>query len=352
MMEEIDDHSIIFLDKQGNIETWNRGAEKIKGYTTEEIIGKNFNLFYGDTDRQQNLPARLLHEASAKGKTYHEGWRQRQNNSQFWGATTITALHSEQGEVMGFVKITRDLTDRMQAETTIKAHAQHLEMKNKELEQFVYIASHDLQEPLLNMSNFVELLQLEYAPQLDETASLYLDVIQQSTERMRSLIKGLLDYSRLGKEKTLSTIDCHQLIETLKEDLTASLTAAGAELVYTDLPVVSAYTIELRQLFQNLISNAIKFKKADTLPLIRIWAEKLNGHWRFAINDNGIGIDPAYHDKIFLIFKRLHDREVYEGNGIGLAHCKKIVEMHGGDLTVESVPGEGSTFFFTIPDHN
>jgi light-regulated signal transduction histidine kinase (bacteriophytochrome) len=253
---------------------------------------------------------------------------------------------------MGFVKITRDLTDRMQAETTIKAHAQHLEMKNKELEQFVYIASHDLQEPLLNMSNFVELLQLEYAPQLDETASLYLDVIQQSTERMRSLIKGLLDYSRLGKEKTLSTIDCHQLIETLKEDLTASLTAAGAELVYTDLPVVSAYPIELRQLFQNLISNAIKFKKSDTLPLIRIWAEKLNGHWRFAINDNGIGIDPVYHDKIFLIFKRLHDREVYEGNGIGLAHCKKIVEMHGGDLTVESVPGEGSTFFFTIPDHN
>lgn len=349
MMEEIDDHAIILLDTQGNIETWNKGAEKIKGYSAEEIIGKNFRAFYGEPDQETDLPGKLLAQAMSLGKVYHEGWRKRSNNTLFWAGVTITAIHDEAENVIGYSKITRDLTERMQAEATIRTHAQHLEAQNKELEQFVYIASHDLQEPLLNVSNFVELLQQEYSQELDETASLYVDVIHQSTLRMRSLIKGLLDYSRLGKEKSLDTVDCHQLIGTLKGDLVTNLATAGAELRFENLPTIMAYPIELRQLFQNLIGNAIKFRKANTAPVITIWAEKIERFWRFAVRDNGIGIEPAYQDKIFLIFKRLHDREVYEGNGIGLAHCKKIVEMHGGEITVESEPGEGSTFFFTIP---
>ncbi|GAB3973890.1 hypothetical protein GCM10028806_28700 [Spirosoma terrae] len=349
MMEEIDDHAIILLDTQGNIETWNKGAEKIKGYSAEEIIGKNFRAFYGEPDQEADLPGNLLAQATSLGKVYHEGWRKRSNNTLFWAGVTITAIHDDAENVIGYSKITRDLTERMQAEATIRTHAQHLEAQNKELEQFVYIASHDLQEPLLNVSNFVELLQQEYSQELDETASLYIDVIHQSTLRMRSLIKGLLDYSRLGKEKSLATVDCHQLIDTLKGDLATNLTAARAEIVAVDLPVITAYPIELRQLFQNLIGNAIKFRKAGTTPIVTIWAEKVDNFWKFAVRDNGIGIEPAYRDKIFLIFKRLHDREVYEGNGIGLAHCKKIVEMHGGEITVESELGEGSTFFFTIP---
>ncbi|MCK8490723.1 ATP-binding protein [Spirosoma sp. RP8] len=350
MVEEIEDHAIILLDKEGNVETWNKGAEKIKGYLAGEIIGKNFRTFYSDTDRQLDLPTRLLNEASTTGSACHEGWRIRKDGSRFWGDITITAVHDESGEVTGFAKITRDLTERTQSERTIKKHLQELETRNKELEQFVYIASHDLQEPLLNVNNFVELLQHEYAPQLDETAAMYLDVINQSTERMRDLIKGLLDYARLGKEKYLSTVDCHQLVGTLVKDLATNIALSGAEIQCADLPTLAAYPVELRQLFQNLIGNAIKFRKLDTAPQISISAERADRFWKFAVRDNGIGINPAFKDKIFLIFRRLHGRDTYDGNGIGLAHCKKIVEMHGGEITVESKPGEGSTFFFTIPN--
>lgn len=350
MMDEIEDHAIILLDKEGNIESWNKGAHKIKGYLAQEIIGKNFRLFYSEADRQLGLPTHLLTEAFTTGKACHEGWRLRKDGSRFWGLITITAVHDENGTVVGFAKITRDLTERMQAETTIKKHAQELENQNKELEQFVYIASHDLQEPLLNVNNFIELFQLEYAHLFDDTAKMYLDVISQSTERMRNLIKCLLDYSRLGREKCQSMVDCNQLVETLLKDMASTIDQARAKVHYTDLPTIFAYSIELRQLFQNLIGNAIKFRKAHTAPEINISAGKCGSVWKFAVRDNGIGIDTALKETVFLMFRRLHGRDAYEGNGIGLAHCKKIAEMHGGELTVESIPGESSTFFFTIPD--
>ncbi|WP_217371878.1 sensor histidine kinase [Spirosoma rhododendri] len=351
MMDEIDNHAIILLDEQGNIETWNKGAEKIKGYTASEIVGRNFRVFYPEADCQAGLPAQLLAEAAATGKVYHEGWRLRQDKTRFWGAVTITASRNEQGQLIGFAKITRDLSERMAAETTIRLHAQDLETRNKELEQFVYIASHDLQEPLLNVGNFVELLQLEYADSFDDGARLYLDIINQSTYRMRNLIKGLLDYARIGREKTFVATDCQELVDFVKEDLTAKLALTAGTLRYSQLPQVMVYPTELRQLFQNLICNALKFTKPGQPPVVTVAAEMRGKYWQFSVNDNGIGIEPAYREKIFKIFQRLHTRETYEGNGIGLAHSKKIVEMHGGELWVESVLGAGSTFFFTIPVH-
>lgn len=351
MMDEIDNHAIILLDKEGNIETWNKGAEKIKGYKADEIIGRNFRVFYPEADCQADLPSQLLAQAEAEGKVYHEGWRLRNDKSQFWGAVTITASYNEQGDLIGFAKITRDLTERIKAETTIRLHAQDLEAQNKELEQFVYIASHDLQEPLLNVNNFIELLQLENADQLDETGRLYMDIISQSTHRMRNLIKGLLDYSRIGREKDFTNIDCQELVGFVKEDLMAKISRTNGLLLYDSLPRLMAYPTELRQLFQNLICNGLKFTKPGQTPVVTVSAQRNDNHWQFAVADNGIGIDPVYKDKIFKIFQRLHDRETYEGNGIGLAHSRKIVEMHGGELWVDSVPGQGSTFFFTIPIH-
>lgn len=350
VIEEIDNHAIILLDRQGKVETWNKGAQQIKGYLAHEIIGKNFRLFYLEEDQKLELPAHLLAEATSTGKAYHEGWRLRKDGTQFWGSITITAIYDDDRTVIGFAKITRDLTERMQAEAIIKKHMQELESQNKELEQFVYIASHDLQEPLLNVYNFIELLQFEYAHQFDDTANMYLDVIHQSTERMRNLIKCLLDYSRLGREKCQSTVDCNQLLETLLKDMATSIAQVGANVYYIDLPTLTAYPIELRQLFQNLIGNALKFRQINTAPRITISADKCDNSWRFAVRDNGIGIDPALQDKAFLMFQRLHGRDAYEGSGIGLAHCKKIAEMHGGELTVDSIPGQGSTFYFTIPD--
>jgi len=351
MMDEIDNHAIILLDRQGYIETWNKGAEKIKGYQAGEIINQNFRIFYTEADRQAGLPSQLLAEATTAGKVYHEGWRLRKDGSRFWGAVTIVASYDEQGVLTGFAKITRDLTERVDAETTIKLHAQNLEIQNKELEQFVYIASHDLQEPLLNISNFAELLRLEYGDKLDETAEMYLGVIRHCTHRMRDLIKDLLDYSRIGRRKALVPVDCQQLIDMVKEDLSTQLRQTGAVIQCDALPTVNAYAIELRQLMQNLISNAIKFRATDRKPVVTISASLRDHHWQFTVADNGIGINPSHSEKIFKIFQRLNDRDAYEGNGIGLAHCKKIVELHGGALWVESTPGQGSRFSFTIPVH-
>lgn len=349
MMEEVEDYAIILLDQQGYIQSWNKGAQHIKGYSSEEIIGKNFRTFYSDADVLLDIPGQILEEAALKGSTHREGWRVKKDQTMFWGSVTVTALHDPEGAVIGYAKITRDLTERILSERTIQQHAQQIARKNKELEQFVYIASHDLQEPLLNLTNFVELLQDEYGELFDETASMYFDVISQGASRMRNLIRCLLDYSRLGQHVELSLVDTQVLMETVCSDLSVPIKKAGAQIHFQELPTLVGYATELHQLFQNLLSNAIKFRKPGQCPDICITAEKTTQGWCFAVSDNGIGIAPEFREKIFLIFQRLHERESYEGNGIGLAHCKKIVEMHGGSIQVNSEAGQGSTFLITLP---
>ncbi len=349
MMEEVEDYAILLLDQSGNIESWNKGAQRIKGYSAEEVIGKNFRIFYSAADCLMDTPGEILREAAAKGTINREGWRVKKDQSMFWGSVTMTAIHDEQGATIGFAKITRDLTQQRLAEKTIRQHAQQIERKNKELEQFVYIASHDLQEPLLNLTNFVELLQYEYGPLFDETAGMYFDVITQGASRMRNLIRCLLDYSRLGQQIELKEVDCQALLESIQSDLSVSIKNAQATIHVEPLPTLVGYETELNQLFQNLLSNALKFRKPGIAPQIQVRAERQATSWCFRISDNGIGIAPEFKEKIFLIFQRLHEREAYEGNGIGLAHCKKIVEMHGGDISVESEPGRGSTFLITLP---
>ena len=228
-------------------------------------------------------------------------------------------------------------------------HLDEIKRKNKELEQFAYVASHDLQEPLQTIGGFVRRLEKKYKGQLDEKADNHLFYIAQATDRMSDVIKGLLDYSRLGREKQMSSIDCNQLVKDIRDDLGTSINESKASLHISQLPRIRGYESEVRLLFQNLINNAIKFRKEDTAPVISISAEKKADHWEFTVKDNGIGIDPKYNDKIFLIFQRLHSRSEYEGTGIGLAHCRKIMDLHGGNIWVQSKPDKGSTFYFTIP---
>jgi signal transduction histidine kinase len=223
-----------------------------------------------------------------------------------------------------------------------------LESKNKELEQFAYVASHDLQEPLRTTTSFVELIRKQYYGKLDTTANKYIDYIIQASDRMKTLIKDLLDYSRIGREKKFEQVDCNVILDEVLADLTRVIKENKAEIKAGILPVVNGFSTELKLLFQNLISNSIKFRKPETAPVIEITSRKENGHWLFSFSDNGIGIDKQYQQRIFIIFQRLHNRSVYEGSGIGLAHCKKIVELHGGKIWVESKVGEGSTFYFTI----
>ena len=223
-----------------------------------------------------------------------------------------------------------------------------LERKNKELEQFAYVASHDLQEPLRTTSSFVEILREQYHGKLDQKADKYFNYIVEASDRMRLLIKNLLDYSRIGNKKEFEQVDCDKTLHEVLADLGAAIDDAKADIQHNPLPVINGYPTEIKQLFQNLIINAVKFRKKDISPQIKISVQKVQNSWQFAFQDNGIGIEKQHREKIFNIFQRLHTRAEYEGSGIGLSHCKKIVELHHGKIWVESTPDEGSTFNFTI----
>jgi signal transduction histidine kinase/ligand-binding sensor domain-containing protein len=244
---------------------------------------------------------------------------------------------------------------RQEAETA-RQETEHanteLERKNKELEQFAYVASHDMQEPLRTTSSFVELLQQQYQGRLDEKADKYLTFIAQSSHRMKALITDLLDYSRIGRKKELVSVDCNLIVKEVLADIEVAIKESGAVIKSGDLPVINGYATELKQLFQNLLINALKFRKENIAPEIKIEANRKNGCWEFTCQDNGIGIDKQHQERIFVIFQRLHTRTEYEGSGIGLSNCRKIVELHRGKIWVESSPGNGSTFHFTIHQNN
>lgn len=348
MISEISDYAIILLDINENIQNWNKGAEKIKGYHPEEIIGKNFRIFYSPDDQLKQVPESLINAAEKDGRAYSEGWRVRKEGTKFWGSITITALHDDNGRVIGFSKVTRDLTDKLIAENAQLQYIAELDRKNKELEQFTYIASHDLQEPLRTISSFNLLFKETYHQQLDANAMLFIDVIEQSASRMTDLIHGLLDYSRIGFQKEAVEISCSQLLADIELDLFKLIEETGTKIKYPKLPVIRGYLTEITQLFQNILSNAIKYRSKDRTPEVSVSFEEDEAKWVFQISDNGIGMDPRYIHKIFLIFQRLHNRDEYQGSGIGLANCKKIVELHKGDIWVDSVPGEGSQFYFSI----
>lgn len=221
--------------------------------------------------------------------------------------------------------------------------------KNKELEQFTYIASHDLLEPLLTVKGFANLLNEGYTEKFDEEGKQSLNYIKEATDRMSLLVKGLLDYGRIGRYPELKEIDCNKMLEEVKIDLANVIKNSNATLEIEKLPILNGFEVELRLLFQNLISNAIKFREPDKAPLIKISAKKENG-WTFAIKDNGIGIEDKYKKRIFSIFQRLHSDSKYKGTGIGLAHCNKIIELHKGKIWLTSKLNEGSTFYFNVPN--
>jgi light-regulated signal transduction histidine kinase (bacteriophytochrome) len=238
--------------------------------------------------------------------------------------------------------------ERMARKEADRANEQ-LEKKNVELEQFVYIASHDLREPLRTTAGFVELLQRQYGEKLDEKAKNYLGFITQSTERMRILINDLLEYSRIGAEREKQKVQVGEVVANVIADLGSAIAESKANIAVDPMPIVNGYPTAIKQLFQNLIANAIKFKRKEVAPQIDIRVEEDSNEWKFSIADNGIGISEQHRKRIFMIFQRLHHRKEYEGSGIGLAHCKKIVEMHNGNLWMEPNERNGSVFYFTIP---
>jgi len=232
----------------------------------------------------------------------------------------------------------------------LKHHAEELQRSNEKLQQFAYVASHDLQEPLRSVSSFCNLLQEQYQGQLDERADRWMSKIVRGSERMKTMVQDLLVYSRVeSRGRDFERIDCEQIFANVKIDLATAIRKSAATVTCGRLPTVMADQSQFTQLLQNLIGNAIKYR-GDEPPRVHVQAERDDGMWVFSVKDNGIGIDPEYFSKVFQMFKRLHTRDEYPGTGIGLSLCQRIVHRHGGKIWVESEAGSGSTFYFTIPD--
>lgn len=360
MVEEVQDYAIILLDIDGNILNWNQGAERIKGYKASEILGKNFRKFYSAEDLAQKLPEGLLSTAVREGKAVQEGWRIRKDGSRFWGSITITALHDSKNNTIGFSKVTRDLTEKKHAEEQQASYTNELLEQNKELEQFAYVASHDLQEPLRKIKTFADILQQNLAS--PAVASTYLEKIDRSANRMSELIQSILSYSRLSKLKDeFENISLSDIIDNVKQDYELLINEKSAQIICYPLPVINASATQLNQLFANLIANSLKYCVRP--PVIIITSSRVNKsevynqpanllasmYLQVAVQDNGIGFDEKYVDKVFGIFQRLHSRHSYEGTGIGLALCKRIMENHNGFITAKSTPDAGSTFLLYFP---
>ena len=270
---------------------------------------------------------------------------------------TVRWVHSigevtfdDHGEPVKLLGSFLDITERKRAEEELERYAAELERSNEELEQFASVISHDLREPARMVKSFVTLLDKRYQGQLDEKADMFIDYAVDGAERMQAMIEALLDLSRIGpRGKEPAPTDAEEVLERALRLLGRSIEEAEAQVTHDPLPTVMADEAQLAQVFQNLIANGIKFQREDVTPRVHISAEREGDEWVFSVADNGIGIDPEQADRLFQIFQRLHTREEYEGLGIGLALCRRVVERHGGRIWVESEPGEGTNFFFTIP---
>jgi len=442
---ECSDDAIISKSLDGTIKSWNRGGEKMFGFTAKEVVGENISLIIPPEyiNQEKKILERICNNEIID---HYETMRIKKSGELFYVSITASPLKDARGNIVGVSKIARDITLSKKAEKeliqTNKAlsfqneekekgaaeliiankellfqneekekraaelviankelafqneekekraaelviankelafqnnekekraaeliianktlvfqneekgkRAIELAVANKELEQFAYIASHDLQEPLRTVANYMKVFEEEYEGLLDDNAHKYLHSVNNATNRMSMLIKSLLDFSRLGRNSTLAKVDCKKIINEVMADLETMIKASGAVIEVTEMPELNVYETEMRQVFQNLIINAIKFQEKDTRPEIKISAEKINEEWKFSVSDNGIGIAPEYFERVFNIFQRLHSKEEYKGSGIGLANCKKIIQLHKGDIWVQSKPGQGSTFFFTI----
>lgn len=348
MLGVIDGQAVIFLDSTGNIKEFNSSAVRLSKYAPAEIIGKHFSVFYRHDDLANEIPEIFMQQAITDGTAQNEGWLLRKGAEAFWSYTCMAPEYDEANLVIGFSMLIRDETEKYLTKLTIDEYIRKLALKKKELDQFVYIASHDLQEPLINVRNFVELFRMEYLESFDQDAHLYMLNIDKATEKMRNLIKGLLDHSRLSIDQAKVAIDCNALMDDLLPRLSGVIKSKQAKVHYANLPKIIGFESGIKQLFGHLLSNALKFSRKDQQPKIVLTALKDGNFWRFEFSDNGIGIEERFREKVFGMFQRLHGAEIYSGDGVGLTHCRKIVELHGGRIWVESIPGEGSKFCFTI----
>ncbi len=378
---------IVEIDLNGCILSWNQGASKIYGYSESEILGKSvFKLV--PADRKDEMNGLMENLRKGTGVNNFETVRLNKSGQEIDISLTLSPIKDTQGKIMSASAIIRDISDKKKIEMELVAYRKTLEEQvrerteelvdanerlktliseheksgiklvnlvdelkrsNKELEQFAYVASHDLQEPLRMVSSFTQLLERQYKDKLDADADEYINYAVNGAKRMQLLINDLLAFSRVAtRGEEFAEVDINEVLEQAIFDLEIAIEENNVIVTNDTMPIICADHSQMVQLFQNLIGNAIKYHSEKT-PRINISAKEEEGEWVFLVSDNGIGIDPEYHERIFQIFQRLHEIHVYSGTGIGLAICKKIVERHGGCIWVDSEIGEGATFYFSIP---
>ena len=344
-------NAIVFTNPAGEITFWNPKAELIFGWKFESIRGKSlFDLILPEYLKEDYIQYLANYEINNKGIIFDKVLEinvLNKNNQEFPVELSIIPIDNHIGELT-FCFFLKDISSRKQREKEIEKQNRMLQIKNKELEQFTYIASHDLQEPLLTLTSFSDLLLEEHNDSLNDEGKLFVQFINKSAMRMRALVTGLMEYSRIDKKEIILEVDCNEVLANVVQDLDVKIHASEAIIKVNSLPVLRGNGIYLRMLFQNLLANAIKFRKDNIKPEISINFQERDTDWLFSVSDNGIGIAEKNIEQIFVIFKRLNRQDKYEGYGIGLAHCQKIVDIHKGELWVESVIDKGSTFYFTI----
>lgn len=421
VVESVSDYAIIALDTSGRIVSWNRGAERVKGWSAHEILGHSFTEFYPPERIAEGWPQYELEVATREGRFEDENWRIRKDGSRFWANVVITALRDSEGRLIGFAKVTRDLTARREAEENARrlaaeeaAHAEaarraaelaslndrlqdqasELEAQNeelqtlmeeqgqaterlltalgnaeaardeaaraaaataeayRELDQFAYVASHDLKAPLRGISNLAQWIQDDLGDQLGAESREHMRLLQGRVRRMEALIDGILAYSRAGRK--LARPESVAVGELLHDVIELLAPASDVTIDVQDaMPTVEAERVPLQQVFMNLVGNAVKFTRAyraDTL--VRVTWRDAGDAFEFEVVDNGPGIAPQYQERIWEIFQTLAARDKVEGTGVGLSVVRKVVEARGGRVWLKSAPGEGATFGFAWPRSN
>lgn len=378
--------AIIVAQKDGDIEFWNRGAEELYGYSKDEAIGQpiyrlllsvfsipwhkieerleNGNIWEGEVEHTTKDGSKVIvssrmqviksndnkdvlfetnHDITIRKRVENHNKKLLEEEQQF--NEELTTLNEELQATSEELRTSNE--EQIQAQEDLTEIVKKLKISNKELEQFAYVASHDLQEPLRMVSSFTQLLERRYKNKLDQDADDYIDFIVEGAKRMKDLIDDLLAFSRLTNDKELEVILMEVVLEDVLTSLKASIKENNAKITHDKLPTIKGDPMQIHQLLQNLVANAIKFH-GDKSPEIHISVDESDEEWVFSVKDNGIGIDPQHQEQIFSIFKRLHTRKDYEGTGIGLSICKRIAEIHGGQIWVSSSKGQGSTFYFSI----
>lgn len=357
MVGEVEDYAILMLDRHGVIRNWNKGAEKIKGYKEQEIVGHHFSIFYTPEDREAGLPGQLIQRAETEGKAVHEGWRVRKDGTTFWGSILITALHDPKGNVVGFSKVTRDLTQRKQAEDKLLQYAHQLEVQNRELQQFAYAAAHDMKEPLRKIQLYYSAIEDNSGETLPpDLQRAYMARSAEAARRMQQLIDDLLTYTQVaGSDHPLAPVDLNQAVEEACAFHRNTIEHIGATVEFSGLPTVKAIPVQMRQLFGNLLGNSLKYRAADRPVCVSITASRVRvpgmanayGSERFYkidVRDNGIGFTSEQAQRVFDLFYRLHARNQFSGTGIGLTICRRIMENNRGFIRATGDPGKGATF--------